>query len=209
MCKVLGYGEDALTLWALKDRLSDILEALKDQTAPTDCLVFFRPSFGRRGGTGTAEFGEFDAILATLKNVYLIESKWDGFRRWNARASILLGEAQKLRHQVFLWYLTHWNVKYSGYWKSFKRDHNINFQNQFEKKLAQAGRLLARNLEAILTRINEHCGKLKPENIKNVLLFFYNKEIKSSPPTRVTEGFELVNLDYSKALEKRLVVLEN
>jgi len=208
MCKILGYGEDALTLWALKDRLSDILRALRDQTAPCDCLVFFRPSFGRRGGTGTAEFGEFDAILVTSKNVYLIESKWDAFRRWDVRARILLREAQKLRHQVFLWYLMHWNAKYLGDWESFMRDHNIKFQNQFGKKLAQAGRLLARNLEVILTRINEHSGKLKPENIKNVLLFFYNKEIKSSPPTRVTEGFELVSLDYSQALEKHLVVLE-
>jgi len=208
MCRILGYGEDALTLWALKVRVSDILRALRDQTAPSDCLVFFRPSFGRRGGNGTAEFGEFDAILVGSKNVYLIESKWDAFRRWDARARILLREAQKLRHQVFLWYLMHWNAKYLGDWKSFMRDHNIKFQNQFGKKLAQAGRLLARNLEVILTRINEHCGKLKPENIKNVLLFFYNKEIKSSPPTRVTEGFELVSLDYSRALEERLVVLE-
>jgi hypothetical protein len=208
MCKIFGYGEDALTFWALNDHLSEILEALKDQTAPSDCLVFFRPSFGRRGGSETAGFGEFDAILVASKNVYLVESKWDGFQRWDPRARILLGKEQKLRHQVFLWYLLHWNPKYSGDWKSFVRDHNAEFQNQFDKKLARASKLLAENLEMILTRINEHCNKLKPENVKNVIVFFYNKERKSSPPSRVPENFSLVSLDYSHVIEGNFVVLE-
>lgn len=208
MCNIFGYGEDALTFWALKDRLTDILKALKDQNAPSDCLVFFRPSFGRRGGTGTAEFGEFDAILVTSKSVYLVESKWDGLTRWDEGARILLGDAQKLRHQVFSWYLMHWDAKYSSDWRSFTRDYNTEFQSRFDKKLARAGRLLAQNLEIILMRINEHCGKLKPENVKNVILFFYNKERKSSPPSKVPENFSLVSLDYSQVIEGHFVVLE-
>lgn len=210
MRKIFGYGEDALTLWALKDHLSEILNELGDQTDPSDCLVFFRPSFGRRGGEGTAEFGEFDAILVTSRNVYLIESKWDAFRRWDARARILLEEPQKLRHRVFLWYLTHWDSKYSGDWKSFARDHNAEFHNQLGKKLklARANRLLAQNLENVLTRIYEHCGTLKPENVKNVILFFYDKERKSSPPSIVPENFNLVSLDYSHVVEGHFVVLE-
>ena len=209
MCEIFGYGEDALTLWALKDHLSEILNDLEDQTDPSDCLVFFRPSFGRRGGVGTAEFGEFDAILVTLRSIYLIESKWDAFRRWDAHAQILLREPQKFRHQVFLWYLTHWDSKYSGNWKSFARDHNTEFQNQLgKKKLARANRLLAQNLENVLTKIYEHCGTLKSKNIKNVILFFYNKELKSSPPCKVPENFNLVSLDYSHAIEGHFVVLK-
>ena len=53
MIKILGYGEDAFTLWALKHRTSKILEAFKEQTAPSDCLIFYRPSFGRHSKKGS------------------------------------------------------------------------------------------------------------------------------------------------------------
>lgn len=72
MTKIMGYGEDALTIWALKNKLSIILGAFNDQTDPKDCLVFYRPSFGRSGGSGSAEFGEFDAIVASKQKIYLI-----------------------------------------------------------------------------------------------------------------------------------------
>jgi len=65
MTKILGYGEDALTLWALKNKLSISLNAFEDQTNPEDCIVFYRPSFGRSGGTLSAQFGEFDALVAS------------------------------------------------------------------------------------------------------------------------------------------------
>ena len=89
MCKILGYGEDALTLWALKHRTSDILESFQDQTAPSDCLIFYRPSFGRHSKEGSAVFGEFDAILVSSENIYLIESKWDNLRRFKRMKSFL------------------------------------------------------------------------------------------------------------------------
>jgi hypothetical protein len=57
-----GYGEDALTLWALTNKLPTILEKLRDNSAPSECEVLFRPSFGRRGGEINAQFGEFDFI---------------------------------------------------------------------------------------------------------------------------------------------------
>jgi hypothetical protein len=88
------------------------------------------------------------------------------------------------------------------------RDHNDKFLKQFGKKLAQANRLLAQNLENVLTRIHEHCGILKPENIKNVILFFYNKKRKSSPLPKVPEAFSLVSLDYSDMIEGHFIVLE-
>ncbi len=47
MNEILGYEEDAFTFWALKRRTSEILKELKGQTEPSDCLIFFRPSFGR------------------------------------------------------------------------------------------------------------------------------------------------------------------
>lgn len=42
---ILGYGEDPLTFWALKSKLPDILKVLNDKSAPSDCLIFYRPSY--------------------------------------------------------------------------------------------------------------------------------------------------------------------
>jgi len=96
MNRILGYGEDAFTLWALKHHTTEILKAFQDKTSPSDCLIFYRPSFGRSGGNKSAEFGEFDAILVSLENIYLIESKWDNFSRFQ-KHEITLSAEQKLR----------------------------------------------------------------------------------------------------------------
>ena len=47
MVSIFGYGEDAFTLWALKNRTSEILKEFDNETPPPDCLVFYHPSFGR------------------------------------------------------------------------------------------------------------------------------------------------------------------
>ena len=123
MSEILGYGEDAFTFWALKGHLSEILKELKDQTEPLDCLIFFRPSFGRRG-EGRAEFGEFDAILASSQNIYLIESKWGRLLR-NRRDEIALTSNQVLRHKSFSWYLRNWDAqRYSNNWAGLGREIN-------------------------------------------------------------------------------------
>ena len=75
--QIFGYGEDSLTLWALKHELPFILQSLGDSVSPENCLIFYRPSFGRRGGNGRAEFGEFDFIMATEGSLYLGETKLD------------------------------------------------------------------------------------------------------------------------------------
>lgn len=53
------------------------MEPSDDFSAPSDCIAFYRPSFGRKGGNNRAEFGEFDAIIVSSKKIYLVESKWD------------------------------------------------------------------------------------------------------------------------------------
>jgi len=40
--KILGYGEDALTLWALKHHVTDTLKKFENQSASSDCLIFYR-----------------------------------------------------------------------------------------------------------------------------------------------------------------------
>jgi len=208
MCKILGYGEDALTLWALKQRTSDILESFQDQTAPSDCLIFYRPSFGRHSKEGSAVFGEFDAILVSSENIYLIESKWDNLRRFK-KDKVILDKEQKLRHRIFSWYITHWDKKYCHNWKSFVKEQQYEFQKKFRtKNIAPTGSLLATNLEFILNKLLEHCKRFSSvDNIKNVLLFFYNKE-KSTPPSKINRPFKLVSIDYNQEITGNFVTLD-
>jgi hypothetical protein len=74
---VYTYGEDALTLWAIQNRLGELLRKLRDVSDPASCEVFFRPSFGRRGAAHSSQFGEFDFIILANRHLYLGESKWD------------------------------------------------------------------------------------------------------------------------------------
>jgi len=92
--KYLVYGEDGLSLKYLRENLSELLNKL-DKSNPEDCTVFYHPSFGR-----TRHYGEFDAIIITHENAYLIESKWDG----SSDISLGLKENQTKRHKILKWY---------------------------------------------------------------------------------------------------------
>lgn len=214
MNEILGYGEDAFTFWALKRRLSEILKDLHDQTEPSDCLIFFRPSFGRRGGRGRAEFGEFDAILASPQNIYLIESKWDNLSE-NKNEQIELIDEEVLRHKIFSWYLRNWDAqKYSGDWQKFKIDFESNFtgtKNFSDRKIAPSGSRLAKNLEFVLNKLQEHCKRYSCEYGKprNILLYFHGN--KSEEIKRVAAGdlnFEVVNISYSEYTSGNFVPLD-
>ena len=209
MCKIVGYGEDSFTLWALKHRISAILKTFQDQTFSSDCLLFYRPSFGRGCGAGTAEFGEFDSILVSRENIYLIESKWDNFSEFNDD-KVTIKPVQKMRHRIFSWYITHWNKKYSNDWESFIKEQTDDFQKKFPgKKIAPNNSLLAANLEFVLNILQKHCRKsgFEQYHIKNVLLFFYNAE-KSKPPTKVDGVFRLIKLDYSQEISGNFITLD-
>ena len=214
MSEMLGYGEDALTFWALKRRTSEILKELKDQTEPSDCLIFFRPSFGRRGGGGRAEFGEFDAILASSQNIYLIESKWDRRLR-NRRDEIALTPEQVLRHKIFSWYLTNWDAQeYSGNWGKFKNDFENNFTsagNFTNRKMAPAGSRLAKDLEFVVNKLQEHCKKFSCEYRKprNVLLYFCGNESREITKVAAEDlNFVVVNINYNQHTSGNFITLD-
>lgn len=206
MPRLFGYGEDAFTLWALKQRVFDILEQFQDRTPPSDCLIFYRPSFGRSGGEKRAEFGEFDAIIASSECIYLIESKWDNLSPFK-NDEIMIEEEQELRHRIFSWYIKHWDKKYSENWEGFVRENLDDFRKTFPKKRFAQGGLLAENLRFILTTLQRHCAAKPSEyDIKNVLLFFYNED-KSTTPTKINEGFDLIGIDYSKEARGNFIIL--
>lgn len=205
MSKIFGYGEDAFTLWALKRHISRILEEFHDRTTPSECLIFYRPSFGRRSRNDSSIFGEFDAIIVSLKNIYLIESKWDNLSEFNRDELVLKGE-QTLRHKIFSWYLTHWDKKYTGHWENFVEKHQDNFR--FDgKTMPSKGSLLAANLEFILTKSLEHYKTISYDSVKNVLLFFHNVKKKSKPPIKISKTFHLIPVDYSEEIEGNFVTI--
>lgn len=204
MSRIVGYGEDALTLWALQHRIGEILNEFRDRTAREDCLVFYRPSFGRSGGPESAEFGEFDAIIASREKFYLIESKWDNGTRHTV-GTIAIRKEQVLRHDIFTWYLIRWGLKYSNDWQRFVDEQGKDFR--FKKEIAPAGSLLARNLELILDMLQKNCKSYPSENnIKNVLLFFYNAE-KSKPPIKTNHTFRLIPIEYNREIKGNFVML--
>ncbi len=193
LAEIFGYGEDSLTLWMLKHHISKILDE-NDKTSVSDCLVFYRPSFGRSGGSKSPEFGEFDAIVASLKKIYLIESKWDNLSK-SSRNKEPLKKVQRLRHRVFSWYLANWNKGYLNDWQRFLEEKQVDFEKSFkdEKVIAEKG-LLVENLQRVLNILLGHCREFnKEQSICNVLLFFYHK---SSPLSIKTEGFKTVNFFY-------------
>ncbi len=201
MSKIVGYGEDSLTLWTLKQHLSKILGRFHDDTLPSKCLTFYRPGLGKRG---SSRVGEFDAIVMSSKNVYLVESKWDNFHKPSKR-KITLTKPQKPRHAIFSWYLTHWNNKYRGHWERFVDEHCDEFKFG-SRTMPRKNSLLAANLEFILTKALEHCKTITRNNIKDILLFFH-KGRKHKELPRVDKPFKLVPVDYSRDAKDNYVVL--
>lgn len=187
MHKIIGYGEDALTYWAMTQKIEYILQKLEDKSNPSDCLLIYRPSFGRRGGLERANFGEFDAILATSYSIYLIESKWNvSSKIKNGR--IKLREQEVLRHRIFAWYFKRWDANKFQSWSSFVKKYEREFKNMFDgKKIADSDSRLSRNLEYVIDQLHNYSKK-----IGNVLIFFDNEG--TSSPTDIDADQEEVKL---------------
>ena len=169
--RILGYGEDALTYWALSRHLPEVIgqAPLNDQSAKdAKVLLIYRPSVGRAGGNASAQFGEFDAIVGTRNAVYLIESKWTGEPIINGH--VILAARQILRHQIFRWVRARWLEQAPASWTEFY-NHPANvadFARDFQgKPLVPFGRRLACNFQYVLQQLP---GRDVP--IKDVLLYF-------------------------------------
>lgn len=133
MPEILGYGEDALTYWALTNELEQVLKTLNDNTDRELLTILYRPRFGRiakskkgsrlnKAGPG---FGEFDAIISTPTTIYLIETKWT--KSGEAKAGeVSLEPKQVQRHHIMKAYLDAWAEMYQGNnieWKTFYARH--------------------------------------------------------------------------------------
>lgn len=207
--KLIGYGEDALTYWALTKKLDLILKELEDDSQRDDCLVLYRPSFGRgrivrKPSDRKAEFGEFDAILSTTRAVYLIESKWDNLSE-NKKVVIELSDVQILRHKTFAWYYDHWKV--GSDWTKFVERYGDNFEGEFgkwQRKIAPPRSLLSENLQYVLNQMHN-----PNKELKNSLLYFY-RQGPCRPYITVESGdlhFQLLVFAYPTAEKSNYIII--
>jgi len=179
--KVLGYGEDFLTFWAVTKRLSEILHQLEDETDPEKCTVIYRPSFGRRGGLRRSEFGEFDTIIVTPEKAYIVESRWDGSSASFPNNVLELEDVQTRRHEIFRWYHENWKQES---WGEFVRKHAQEFKEKFRKNIAPESSLLSKNLMTVLR-------EMRGRKLVDVLLFLHRRE-----PPKIQTTFKVVTIRY-------------
>lgn len=169
--RMIGYGEDALTLRSVTERLPELLSQLGDQSDPDSALVLFRPSFGRRsgsreGGRG-ASFGEFDAVVATGAGVYLIEAKWSRSSETHHKETVVLRDEQIRRHEVMKWYLRRWRELRPTSWELFRTDVKEEFEAAFPTlTVPRHDQHLGENVEYVLQLLAD-CG----EKVVDVLLY--------------------------------------
>ncbi len=170
--QIIGYGEDGLTAWALIHRLDLVRESLRscfdERSDSSNWTIFFRPSVGRgKGGS----IGEFDAIIATEKSVFLVESKWEDKTRLNKKNKPSLIEPEQiLRHEIFEWIMQEWDNRNHRNWTEFRMHHGNDFSQRFHhRKLVQPGRRLSANLEFLLERV-------RGRRCKHVLLYFFSSD---------------------------------
>lgn len=184
---IFVYGEDGLTLWALKYKIEEMLKKLGNSTPLSKCKIFYRPSFGR---TGIKVLGEFDFIILTKNILYLGESKREGASEFK-NSFIELRKEQKLRHRTFISYVECWfKNKYTD-WNDFRQK----VESDIPKTIPEKNTITAVNLQTILKTIKDYYTVL-PE-IKNVILYFYNNKM-SNLPKKVCKNFELVLIEYPK-----------
>jgi hypothetical protein len=179
----------------LREHLFEILNKFQDKTPQSECLVFYRPSFGRRNSKANSSvFGEFEAIIASKKNVYLIESKWDNLGEFK-NDELMLRKEQTSRHKILSWYLTHWNEEYSDSWYSFAEDYGNDFKKEFKEheKTIVANSLLAKNLEFFLAESRKRCKGISPDNIKKTYCYSFIVQRTSHQlrPTKASQLFQL------------------
>jgi len=216
---IYGYGEDFLTLWAVKHKMLNIIEELEGKPYSNKPVVIYRPSFGRGGSLST--FGEFDLIFATTK-IYLVESKWEQsseVRGPQGNRNISISDIQKTRHKKLKWYL----IKSSEYlnrnfnnWNDFRAQFNQEFNEKFQYRdkhgdikyptIPKQTSILANNIYNVSKLLRDQISRsITADMIEDILLYFYSYEENmiqcfEGPFTLVQRQFEpqdnscLVNL---------------
>lgn len=199
--RILAYGEDALTLWALQNRMGQLLRALGEDCCPRDCTVIYRPSFGRRGSKDGPQLGEFDFVLLSPKRLHLGESKWSrSSLQSDAKGAVMLDDRQLRRHEMLHFYIREWFRFRPCDWSCFLAltgpTHHC---RGLDYKLAQPTHLLARNIEGFLRLLAKHY-ECEPD-VHDVLLYLITEDA-AAIPTGVANApeFGFMKMDCADAM---------
>jgi hypothetical protein len=194
--EITGYGEDPLTYLAIsnEETVKGIFHQLESQIQHKEdiiqmidtCKIYYKPSFGRGGNSGK-NFGEFDAIIATKENIFLVESKWfkyHGFPEVWPKAKAERSVANKLipvgkpfdpkeiqRHKIFEMYYKGWAKILDS---NFRKRLNFEF-SKFGKQIIgpDSEKQMQADLYVNMKYMIAEFGKEK--QINNVLLYFVPK----------------------------------
>jgi hypothetical protein len=203
---IYGYGEDALTLWAIQNKLEMILRGLGDPCELSSCQAFFRPSFGRRGGEASAQFGEFDFILLTASAIYLGESKWDRSSEQIRDGTLQLRPEQLVRHELFKFYVEEWAFGPHASWQAFETAAKVKLAERgMLKPVAPEVSLLATNLQAVLALIKKRYTTAP--SVRNVLLYLHGGAHEGTLPRLAGDDFTVVAVNYSEGIVDGFVKL--
>jgi hypothetical protein len=194
--EILGYGEDALTLWALRNRHAAILRALGDTSDDARCQVFYRPDFGRGGANGDSGFGAIDFILMTDQALYLGATCWDRACDRLPDTPLDLRENQRQQHTHFAYYVEDWLIASQVNGRDGAAASRLPQPRAVGTTLAsESGRHLTPNLLALLEIIRMRYGGMPP--IANVLLYLYDGDGMPTPGS-AADDFIVIPLDYSE-----------
>jgi hypothetical protein len=212
--QLLGYGEDALTLWVLTRRLDELLSRLGESRQQVLAL-FYRPSFGRRSagpkaepGTHGPQFGEFDGIIISQQRaIYLVEAKWPSSGEL-AEEKIILRPEQRIRHALLRAYLAAWRAMQPKSWEEFTARHR-SFEIHLDggtprRYLTPEPRTrLASNLETVLRRCAEG-----GDQTHDVLLVVHPGEQGVLPERSGPDDFRVVEMRCPAMVEGYVVLDE-
>ncbi|MFA6548918.1 MAG: hypothetical protein WCT39_03180 [Candidatus Margulisiibacteriota bacterium] len=203
---VFGYGEDSLTLWALKNKLNEILAGLGVDVKFSECHILYRPSFGR----GQRGCGEPDFMLLTPKKIYIGESKWPiSEKTCSGRAACFRLKESQIRSRLKIKACIECGLKnrVSGKldWPKFQKKMRGRF------KIPEEGSIWWKNFTAIM-------GIIPPGHvpeIENILLVFCdtehpeNTQEKLNKPDRFTKSreFKVIRLNHKEAFFKNHVFI--
>jgi len=171
--RVMGYGEDGLTLVYFCTQLPQFLVQIGDATQAEACTVYYRASFGRRG-----EFGEFDAIVVAAEVIYLCESKWND-RHPSEVQQTQLKRAQVRRNTIMHQIVGAFHQQQPQSWADFREQNAAGFEGF---ALPAGETKLAKNLWSILDQLRNH-----PCECKDVLLYFYRSPMMDELPLIVRD----------------------
>lgn len=196
---MFGYGEDALTLWAVTQKLDEILASADDKSSTESAVVFFRPSFGRRGGPISSQFGEFDFVIATPFALHLGETKWQSSPE-TAHDLITLRPEQLERHKIFAAYYEIWISRNDWTWPHYSQECEIQFPVRgIRKPVVPLNSLLSKNLQHILEALSEATNSAPTVN--NILMVVKSDDGRLAPSWRSPKGFKLAVLDATAEID--------